>query len=150
MHINNKQNANWLSNALYVLVCLLVWTSIEPAYGQADPRKPILIPGTRQGDPAQYHKSGNNATIPGEVTAPYPTIINLAVEWKIEGDDNLNGVVTLKYRKVGSTEWKTGMPLRRIPGAVRAELRPKQSWANKHSGSLFDLEPDLRGQAHQG
>src|SRR3954463_15153995 len=28
------------------------------------------------------------ATVPGAVTTPYPTILNLAVEWKIEGDDN--------------------------------------------------------------
>jgi len=54
-------------------------------------------------------------TIPGAVTAPYPTITNLAVEWLINGDDNLNGVVTLQYRKAGENNWRQGMPLRRIP-----------------------------------
>jgi hypothetical protein len=30
-------------------------------------------------------------TAPGEITTPYPTLINLSVEWKIEGDGNRNG-----------------------------------------------------------
>ena len=39
--------------------------------------------------------AAQDATTPGEVTIPYPTVTNLAVEWKIKGDDNLNGVVTV-------------------------------------------------------
>ena len=54
-------------------------------------------------------------TVPGEVTTPYPTIANLAVEWYIKGDDNLNGVVAVEYRMMGENKWRQGMPLRRIP-----------------------------------
>ena len=36
-------------------------------------------------------------TIPGKVSTPYPTIINVAIEWEIEGDDNLNGIVTVQF-----------------------------------------------------
>ena len=77
-------------------------------------------------------------TIPGEVVTPYPTVINLAVEWYIQGDDNNNGVVTVKYRKKGSGEWQEGMPLRRVPSGKNLMFK----WANKHSGSIFDLDPD--------
>ena len=59
-----------------------------------------------------------NATIPGEVTTPYPTIIHLAVEWAIDGDDNLNGAVTVRYRPAGESKWREGLPLRRVPAGV--------------------------------
>lgn len=42
-----------------------------------------------------------NKTIPGKTTTPYPTILNLAVEWAIQGDDNLNGVVMVLFRERG-------------------------------------------------
>ena len=42
-----------------------------------------------------------NRTIPGEVTTPYPTIINLAIEWYIQGDDNQNGIVSVQFREKG-------------------------------------------------
>jgi hypothetical protein len=76
-----------------------------------------------------------NQTIAGEVITPYPTIINLAVEWKIKGDDNQNGVVTLQFRKKGTSTWQEGMPLRRVPAGENENFQ----WENKHSGSIFDL-----------
>jgi len=44
---------------------------------------------------AGVHCYAQDKTTPGEVRTPYPTILNLAVEWFIEGDDNQNGKVTL-------------------------------------------------------
>ena len=38
----------------------------------------------------------DNATIAGDVSTPHPTILNLAVEWKITGDANLNGKVSVR------------------------------------------------------
>ena len=76
-----------------------------------------------------------NQTIPGEVRAPYPTLLNLALEWKISGDDNNNGVVAVQYRKKGDTQWLQGMPLRRVPAGENVTFK----WENKHSGSIFDL-----------
>ncbi|MEA2064487.1 MAG: right-handed parallel beta-helix repeat-containing protein, partial [Gemmatimonadota bacterium] len=82
-------------------------------------------------------------TVPGKLTTPYPTITNLAVEWEIGGDDNLNGVVTVEYRMAGEKKWKQGMPLVRVPaGNTGKRTRPTYRWANKHSGSIFDLKPD--------
>ena len=79
-----------------------------------------------------------NSTTPGEITSPFPTVRNLAVEWKIQGDDNLNGIVAVRYREKGSTDWKEGMPLRRVPAGENIGF----TWENKHSGSIFDLQPD--------
>src|ERR1700752_2455071 len=53
-----------------------------------------------------------NETIAGEITTPYPTIVNLAIEWKIQGDENHNGVVSVKFREKGKPTWEEGMPLR--------------------------------------
>ena len=83
---------------------------------------------------------GQDTTIPGEVTTPYPTIINLAVEWLIQGDQNQNGIVTVHFRQKGTEQWKQGMPLRRVPAGENIGFK----WANKHSGSIFDLKPDTK------
>jgi hypothetical protein len=87
--------------------------------------------------------AGQNATVPGEVSTPYPTITNLSVEWKIQGDDNLNSRVTIHYRRAGEQTWREGMPLRRIPaGDSGQRTNPTFRWENKHSGSIFDLRPN--------
>jgi hypothetical protein len=79
-----------------------------------------------------------NNSIPGAITTPYPTVINLAFEWLIEGDDNMNGVVTVLFRERGNNEWQEGMPLFRVPEGQNIGF----FWKNKHSGSIFDLKPD--------
>ena len=84
-----------------------------------------------------------NATIPGAISTPYPTLTCLAVEWLIRGDDNQNGKVEVSYRAVGESEWKQAMPLVRVPaGNTGSHTRPTFYWMNKHSGSIFDLRPD--------
>lgn len=79
-----------------------------------------------------------NHTIPGEVISPYPTINNLAIEWNIQGDDNMNGIVSVQFKKKGTKKWKKGMPLRRVPEGENLKF----TWKNKHSGSIFNLQPD--------
>src|SRR5687768_13338494 len=83
-----------------------------------------------------------NESIAGEISTPYPTIINLAIEWKIQGDDNQNGIVRVRFREKGKTAWVEGMPLRRIPAGKNKTLDtllqtvpgyPEFKWANKHS-----------------
>ena len=83
-----------------------------------------------------------DATIPGEVTTPYPTITNLAVEWLINGDDNLNCVAKVEYRMAGGKKWREAMPLRRVPADRGITTRGNFIWLNKLSGSIFDLKPD--------
>jgi hypothetical protein len=79
-----------------------------------------------------------NSTTPGAIRAPNPTLRNLTIEWLISGDADNDGVVTVRYRPQGSTVWRAGMPLRRTPAGSNLGF----SWANRHSGSLFDLQPD--------
>jgi hypothetical protein len=87
---------------------------------------PLVISGTAW---------AGDATIPGEVSAPYPTLINLSVEWKIEGDDNLNGVVEVEYRAAGEKRWRRAMPLRRVPAGESRTTRPVFRWENRHSAT---------------
>ncbi|MDO8542145.1 MAG: right-handed parallel beta-helix repeat-containing protein [Opitutaceae bacterium] len=103
----------------------------------------------RSGDQYQYsirQLSGRNDTMPGAVSTPYPTLLHLAVEWAIEGDDNLDGVVTVQFRSAGEPAWRDGPPLRRVPGQSwhfeqPGRTHPSWSWTNKHAGTLFDLTP---------
>ncbi len=78
-----------------------------------------------------------NATVPGEISVPYPTVTNLAIEWLIDGDDNLNCTVNVKFREKGASEWRNAMLLRRIPAGENLGF----SWKNKCSGSIFNLKP---------
>jgi hypothetical protein len=101
-----------------------------------------LLAGTFLLALVSYHAIAENATIPGEITTPYPTVTNLAVEWKIKGDDNLNGVVAVRFRQVGEEQWHDAMPLRRVPAGKSRGTTPIFSWENKFSGSIFDLHPN--------
>ena len=75
-------------------------------------------------------------TIPGALSFPSPTIHAAAIEWLVTGDDDTDGVVTVRYRKQGAPSWKAGLPLKRVPAGSYQSF----SWKNKHAGSLFDLD----------
>ena len=77
-------------------------------------------------------------TISKQVETPFPTVHNITIEWYIEGDENLDGTVEVMYRKKGAKPWLQAMPLRRIPSSSNLGF----TWANRHSGSIFDLEPN--------
>jgi hypothetical protein len=88
--------------------------------------------------------SAQTPTTPGAITTPYPTTQGISIEWAITGDSNNNGVVTVRYRPAGTTTWKTGMALFRIPAGSNntgSFGSGNGQWSNKHSGSLFDLDP---------
>jgi hypothetical protein len=78
-----------------------------------------------------------NTTLPGATRIPNPTLRSLSIEWDITGDANNDGVVSVRYR-AGAATWRNAMPLRRIPAGSNLGF----SWPNRHSGSIFDLEPD--------
>jgi len=50
----------------------------------------------------------------GESSVEPPTLISLAVDWSIEGDDNRNASVAVEYRKAGEASWRQGLPLLRL------------------------------------
>ncbi|MCE5272581.1 T9SS type A sorting domain-containing protein [bacterium] len=82
-----------------------------------------------------------DSVVPGNLTSPYPTLTNLAFEWELSGDDNLNCTATLEYRQAGAATWREGLPLRRIPAGRSIDTDPIFYWKNKLSGSLFGLRP---------
>jgi hypothetical protein len=45
-----------------------------------------------------------------------PTLLNLGFEWAIEGDANRNATVEVRFRKVGTADWRPALPLLRIGG----------------------------------
>ncbi len=86
--------------------------------------------------------AAQNATVPGKVTSLFPTLTNLAVEWEIQGDADLDAICKVEYRRAGETAWAAAMPLVRIPaGNTEDRTTPQFRWVDKLSGSIFDLRP---------
>ena len=85
---------------------------------------------------------------PGELIVERPTLICLGFQWCTSGDDNKNAKATVKFRRVGDTEWKRGLDLWRLNeqrcigyrGEEHDFYEPPQMFAD----SLFDLEPDTQ------
>jgi hypothetical protein len=84
-----------------------------------------------------------NGTTAGAIDIEPPTLINLAFDWHIEGDDNRNARVAVHYRKAGDPGWSEGMDLLRLQHEetyVRGAL--DYVAPNLFSGSILDLQPD--------
>ena len=81
-----------------------------------------------------------NTLTPGEVTTPFPTINQLAIEWQIKGDDNQDTTCEVKVRKEGETTWHEAPPLRRVLAGRSQKSSPIFVWSNRLSGSVFDLQ----------
>ena len=80
----------------------------------------------------------------GELVVEPPTLIALGFEWFVDGDDNRNASVDVRYRRVGDARWRAGMPLLRL---FREELLDTYGAydyvvPNAFAGSIIDLEPD--------
>ncbi len=74
-----------------------------------------------------------------------PTLICLGFQWRINGDDNENGVCEIHFREKGNSEWKRGMDLFRTNGEKGGTDKftpPAYITPNAFGGSLFDLKPD--------
>jgi hypothetical protein len=81
-----------------------------------------------------------DSTKTGEITTPFPTLHHLAIEWQIEGDDDLDATCALKVRKEDETAWRNAQPLQRVPAGASRKTSPIFTWTNRLSGSVFDLE----------
>jgi hypothetical protein len=79
----------------------------------------------------------------GEFLIDPPTLINLGFEWFIEGDDNRNATVEVRFRKVGETAWHPALPLLRLHGEeIYNGAQLDVVTPNMFAGSILDLEPD--------
>lgn len=83
-----------------------------------------------------------NATVPGAISTPYPTISNLGIEWLIQGDANYNATCAVKFKKSTETIWHDAMLLKRVAAGQSHGTTPIYNWKNKFSGSLFNLQPN--------
>jgi hypothetical protein len=77
-------------------------------------------------------------TIPGKATSESPTFENLSISWPIQGDQNSDSQVAVRFKTKFDTEWKQGLPLIRVPAGSNCGF----DWPNRHAGSLFGLEPN--------
>ncbi|MEY4761191.1 MAG: hypothetical protein RLZZ200_1047 [Pseudomonadota bacterium] len=85
---------------------------------------------------------GGNAVTAGKVEVLPATLINLAFDWQIDGDDNRTARVAVQYRRTGTEPWMTGMDLLRLQ-REETYLRGALDYVapNLFSGSVLDLEP---------
>jgi hypothetical protein len=91
-----------------------------------------------------------NSAKPGKFVVEPATLISLGFEWYIEGDDNHNAIVEVRYRKKGDRDWKKALPLLRIQNeeSITKFLNNSIDYVapNLFAGSIFDLEPDTEYQ----
>jgi hypothetical protein len=87
--------------------------------------------------------SANDATQAGRFHVQHPTLLNLGFEWEIAGDENRNATVDVQFRKVGETEWRSGLPLARIGGEQVFRRREQLEYIvpDGFAGSILNLEP---------
>jgi hypothetical protein len=111
-----------------------------------------------------------NGVKAGQLNVERPTLISEGFDWRIDGDDNRNATVTVKYRKKGDSVWKEGLPFLRAGGngetvgvatgagdggaAAAGQDRPPPRYAqfkylvpNMLAGSLFHLQADTDYEA---
>ena len=76
----------------------------------------------------------DNASLPGEVTTPFPAITNLDVEWQIEGDDDLRLANLSILCRVCAAERNTPMRIRRKPWCVALRCTHPTGVADSQTG----------------
>lgn len=83
-----------------------------------------------------------NRVTAGEFVIEPATLINLGFEWMIDGDDNRNSSVEVRYRKKGDKDWKPGLPLLRLQKErINSDPVLDVIVPNIFAGSILDLEP---------
>ena len=93
---------------------------------------------------AVVFSAGNNKVYSGEFIIEPPTLMSLGFEWYIDGDDNRNTDVLVRYRMRGTTDWLEALPLLRLQ---REELISNYGAydyivPNMFAGSIMDLQED--------
>jgi hypothetical protein len=84
-----------------------------------------------------------NATTTGEFLLEPPTLINLGFEWSIDGDDNRNASVEVRYRKPSERTWHQALPLLRLHHErIHRDPVLDVIVPNMFAGSILDLDPD--------
>jgi hypothetical protein len=84
-----------------------------------------------------------NATEAGRFHVEHPTLLNAGFEWAITGDANRNASVSVQFRAVGDTAWRTALPLVRIGGENVYRRRENLDYTVPagFAGSILNLTP---------
>lgn len=90
---------------------------------------------------SRRHKTKTN-----ELIIEPPTLLCAGFEWTIDGDENRNATVEVKFRKSGEMEWRQGLPLLRIGGEKIYGHDQRWVYTTPHmfAGSIFDLQAGSR------
>lgn len=90
-----------------------------------------------------YSLAAASSTRPGRFHVEHPTLLNLGFEWLIEGDDNRNATVEVRFRKAGTQDWRPALPLLRIGGEHVYRTRESMTYTvpDGFAGSILNLEP---------
>src|SRR3954451_13071099 len=90
-----------------------------------------------------YSLMALSSTRSGRFHVEHPTLLNLGFEWLIDGDDNRNATVEVRFRKTGTEAWRPALPLLRIGGERVYRSRENMTYTVPHgfAGSILNLEP---------
>ncbi len=79
----------------------------------------------------------------GRFTVEHPTLHNLGFEWSIVGDDNRNASVSVEFRRVGDSSWRSALPLVRVGGerVFRKREHLEYTVPDGFAGSILNLAP---------
>jgi hypothetical protein len=73
----------------------------------------------------------------GAALSDRPTVVTLGVQLLVSGDDDHDAQVSVRFRPIGTSTWREGLPLFRVrPESVIGRTVPEQ-----FAGTIFDLAP---------
>ena len=123
-----------------LMALLLMVASILPegggAYAQSKKVRPPVV-----GD-GKFYALPENTVVPQEFYVERPTLNNAGFEWYVSGDENHNAEVNVRFREVGVSEWRDGLPMLRIQREKiwGHDQRDVYETPNMFAGSLFGLK----------
>lgn len=84
-----------------------------------------------------------NSTRAGRFHIEHPTLLNLGFEWAIEGNENRNATVEVRFRESGTEAWRPALPLLRIGSEQVYRTRESMTYTvpDGFAGSILNLEP---------
>lgn len=90
-----------------------------------------------------YSLMALRSTRSGRFHVEHPTLLNLGFEWLIDGDDNRNATVEVRFRKSGTEAWRPALPLLRIGGEQVYRMRESMTYTvpEGFAGSILNLQP---------
>ena len=113
------------ANPKFVAVALCLMGALSPAIAQSGTCTSIQV---------------------GEIVVDPATFLNLGFSLPIaSGDSNYNASVTVEYRRTGTSQWKSALPMLRVRPETISDVSPPPSAhpvAEQFAGSVMNLEPD--------